>query len=160
MVEAAQHLGNHWHISPAITGTLILDMLTSIPNALAAIRLSRHGRGPAVVAETFTSNSANILAGICLAAAILGLGTISHQAQLTAWWLLLMTAAAVALLWIHYGLNCTGAIVIILSYTRFVVLILTRAQPGCNQQRPGTGSSRDSRARIGRRFTRRTATRS
>ncbi len=124
MVEAAQHLGDRWGISPVVSGTLILAMLTSIPNSVAAIRLSRHGRGAAVVAETFNSNSANILAGLCLPAAILGLGNVSHDATMTGWWFLVMTIVTVGLLWLRGGLHRFGGWVVILSYAAFVLWVL------------------------------------
>jgi hypothetical protein len=44
MVHAAVEIGHHFSISGAVMGTLVLAGLTSIPNAVAAIRLARHHR--------------------------------------------------------------------------------------------------------------------
>ena len=77
-----------------------------------------------VVAEAFNSNSANILAGLCLPAAILGLGDVSHDATLTAWWFLVMTIVTVGLLWLRGGLHRFGGALVILSYAAFVVWVL------------------------------------
>src|SRR5436305_691535 len=45
MVEAAVTLGDHWHISQAVLGMLVLAPLTSLPNAFTGVRLGLAGRG-------------------------------------------------------------------------------------------------------------------
>ena len=45
-------------------GFLILAPLTSIPNALTAVRLGLAGRGAALVGETFNSNTINLGFGV------------------------------------------------------------------------------------------------
>src|SRR5690349_751889 len=69
MVHAAVEIGHHFSISGAVMGTLVLAGLTSIPNAVAAVRLALHHRSSAVVSEAFNSNSMNIVAGLLLPAA-------------------------------------------------------------------------------------------
>lgn len=48
MVEAALTLGDQWGISSAALGMLILAPLTSVPNAVTAVRLGLAGRGLAM----------------------------------------------------------------------------------------------------------------
>lgn len=124
MVDAATNVGDHLSISGVVMGTLVLASLTSIPNAVAAVRLALHHRGSAVVSEAFNSNSMNVVAGLCVPAAILGLGSGGSVGRLTAWWALAMTAVAVALLLRHRGLGRRGGVVVIGSYAAFVVVLL------------------------------------
>jgi cation:H+ antiporter len=126
MVHAAIDIGRHLHVSGAVMGTLVLAFLTSIPNAVAAVRLALHRRGSAVVSEAFSSNSANVVAGLCLPAALLGLGTVTGVGRLTAWWALGMTVLACALLLRHRGLGRRGGMAVIASYGVFVVVLLNR----------------------------------
>src|SRR6185312_4562991 len=68
MVESALTLGNHWGVSEALLGVLILGPLTSIPNAATAIRLGLAGRSSALVGETFNSNAINLGVGAIIPA--------------------------------------------------------------------------------------------
>ncbi|MFZ2064648.1 MAG: hypothetical protein WAV27_01560 [Xanthobacteraceae bacterium] len=63
MVRSATTLGERWGVSKVAIGALVLATLTGIPNVVAALRLAAHGRGAAVVSETFNSNSLNLIAG-------------------------------------------------------------------------------------------------
>ena len=98
MVHAAVEIGHHFSISGAVMGTLVLAGLTSIPNAVAAVRLALHHRSSAVVSEAFNSNSMNIVAGLLLPAALLGVVAGSAAGRLSAVWALAMTMAVVAML--------------------------------------------------------------
>ena len=64
LVQAAVTLATAWRIPEAIVGTVILAGLTSLPNAYAAARLALHGRGAALVSETFNSNTINLVVGL------------------------------------------------------------------------------------------------
>jgi cation:H+ antiporter len=126
MVHAAIDIGQHLQVSGAVMGTLVLACLTSIPNAVAAVRLALHRRGSVVVSEAFNSNSANVVVGLCLPAALLGLGTVTAAGRLTAWWALGMTVLACVLLLRHRGLGRRGGMAVIASYGVFVVVLLNR----------------------------------
>jgi cation:H+ antiporter len=126
MVHAATRVGGHWSISAAVMGTLVLAILTSIPNAVAALRLASHHRGAAVVAEAYNSNSANILAGLCLPAAIIGLHGSHGLGVLTASWALFMTALSVVLLARAPGLTRKDGVALIAMYVLFIAVILFR----------------------------------
>ena len=122
MVAAAQSLGDRWQVSDLVLGALVLAALTSIPNLIAAVRLARHGRGAACVSESLNSNNANILAGLCLPAVILGLGSASGVETFAAWWMLGMTAIAV-LLGFGGGLTRREGAAIIGLYGVFAVVV-------------------------------------
>jgi cation:H+ antiporter len=122
MVAAAQSLADRWDVSDIVVGALVLAALTSIPNLIAAVRLARHGRGAACVSESLNSNNANILVGLCVPAVILGLGAASGLETFAAWWMVGMTAVAVALCF-GRGLTRREGAVIIALYFVFAVVI-------------------------------------
>jgi len=124
MVAAAQSLADRWSVSDVVVGALVLAALTSIPNLIAAVRLARHGRGAACVSESLNSNNANILVGLCVPAVILGIGSASGVEIFAAWWMVGITAVAVAL---GFGGGLTrreGALIVAL-YVAFVVVVAT-----------------------------------
>jgi cation:H+ antiporter len=123
MVAAAQSLGDRWNVSDVVLGALVLAALTSIPNVIAALRLAFHGRGAACVSESLNSNNANILAGLCIPALILGLGAASGIEQFAAWWMAGMTVVAVAL-GFGGGLTRREGAAIVALYAVFAVVLL------------------------------------
>jgi cation:H+ antiporter len=122
MVVAAQSLGDRWEVSDVLIGTVLLAALTGIPNLLAAVRLALHGRGAACVSESFNSNNANILVGLCVPALVIGVGEPSGVETFAAWAMVGMTALAVAF-GFGGGLTRREGSVIIALYTGFVVVL-------------------------------------
>jgi cation:H+ antiporter len=122
MVVAAQSLGDRWDISDVLIGTVVLAGLTGIPNVLAAVRLALHGRGAACVSESFNSNNANILIGLCIPALVLGLGEPTGIERFAAWAMVGMTALAVGL-GFGGGLTRREGGAIIALYVGFVVVL-------------------------------------
>jgi cation:H+ antiporter len=122
MVVAAQSLGERWNVSDLLIGTVVLAGLTGIPNVLAAVRLALHGRGAACVSESFNSNNANILIGLCIPALVLGIGHPSGIETFAAWAMVGMTALAVAL-GLGGGLTTREGSAIIALYVAFVVVL-------------------------------------
>jgi len=122
MVVAAQSLADRWDVSDVVVGALVLAALTSIPNLIAAVRLARHGRGAACVSESFNSNNANILVGLCIPALILGFGSASGVEVFAASWMVGMTAVAAAL-GFGRGLTRREGAVIIALYAVFAVVV-------------------------------------
>ncbi len=55
MVNMATSLSRQWKLANAITGMLILAVLTGIPNIVTAVQLARRGRGSAVLSEALNS---------------------------------------------------------------------------------------------------------
>jgi cation:H+ antiporter len=126
LVRAATDLGGRWGVSDIVLGTLVLASLTTLPNLVTAVRLAVHGRGAAVVSETFNSNSLNILAGLVVPALFIGLGAASGVQAFSAWWLLGMTVVAIALCWSGRGLQRLEGAAMLLLYVPFVIVIATR----------------------------------
>lgn len=124
MVHSAQTLGDRWHISGAIVGTLVLATLTGVPNVLAAVRLARARRGSAVVSEALNSNTANVLVGLCLPALVTGLGAASGLVRIEAWWLFALTALTLGLTGWRGRLRRWEGGVILALYGAFVVVVL------------------------------------
>jgi len=122
MVAATQSLADRWDVSDVVLGALVLAVLTSIPNLIAAVRLALHGRGAACVSESLNSNNANILVGLCLPAVILGIGSASGIEIFAASWMVGMTAVAVAL-GFGGGLTRREGAAIVGLYVAFAVVV-------------------------------------
>jgi cation:H+ antiporter len=125
MVYAAQRLGDRWGVSDVIVGTIVLAALTGIPNVLAAVRLALHGRGAACVSESFNSNNANILVGLCLPALVLGIGSPSGLERFSAAAMVAMTVVATVLAYGGGGLTRREGWAIIALYAVFVAIVCT-----------------------------------
>lgn len=124
MVYSAVPLGSRWGLPPAIIGTLVLAGLTSLPNAVMAVRLALHGRGAAVVSETLNSNSLNLLAGLCVPALIFNSMTApSPVVALSAVWLLGMTLLAVILAFIRGRVGRSEGLALIGLYVVFATIV-------------------------------------
>ncbi len=126
MVQAATSLGHRWGVSDIVVGTLVLASLTSLPNLLTAVRLALHGRGSAVVSETFNSNSLNVLAGIAFPALAISLGRASGIETFSVWWLVGMTVFAVALTSARRGLRRAEGLSIVRLYGGFAAVVASR----------------------------------
>jgi cation:H+ antiporter len=122
MVQAALALGGHWHISRSVLGVLVLAPLTSLPNAITAVRLGLAGRGAALVGETFNSNSINLGVGVLVPALFTSLGVLTLTGKLQLAWLMGMTLACVALLARRRGMRRPEASAVIVLYLGFVAI--------------------------------------
>jgi cation:H+ antiporter len=124
MVQAALALGQRWGISNAILGVLILAPLTSIPNALTAVRLGRAHRGSALVSEALNSNSLNLVAGVTIPALFVTVSATTAVAKADVAWLVAITALSIFALARPGGMRRVGAIAVIALYVAFVVVQL------------------------------------
>jgi cation:H+ antiporter len=120
MVEAALKLGGDWHIPNSVLGVLILAPLTSLPNAITAIRLGLAGRGAALVGETFNSNSINLGVGVIVPSLFVTFTALSTVDKQQFGWLLVMTIASVGLLGRRGGMRRADAAVLVILYFAFV----------------------------------------
>ena len=127
MVQAALSLGGDWHISGTVLGVLILAPMTSLPNAVTAIRLGLADRGAALVGETFNSNSINLAVGVIGPSLFVTFAALSSLAKQQLGFLLVMTIAAVGLLAPRGGMRRPGAGVLVILYFAFVVGTLVQA---------------------------------
>lgn len=124
LVHSALAIGEHFEISKTVIGTLVLAPLTGLPNLVAAIGLARKGRGRAVVVEAVNSNSINLVAGVLLPSAIVGLGKMSGQSSLSLWWMMAMTVGTIGWCSRSRGLAGIGGAGLIAVYIAFMIVIL------------------------------------
>jgi cation:H+ antiporter len=123
MVDSALAIAHHSSVSDAVVGFVVLAVITSLPNALTAIRLARMQRADAAVSETMNSNTINLVAGILIPAVLLGSGALTGGGGELAW-LALMTAVALLLLSRRNGIGRAGGGVVIALYVVLVVAVL------------------------------------
>jgi cation:H+ antiporter len=124
MERSASDLGRHFHISDAIVGGLILAAVTSLPNAVAAVHLASKGRGAAAMSTALTSNNLNVVVGLLIPGAIIGLATPSFAGTLTATSYVLLTVLVLVMAYAQKGLNRRSGSLIIGGYFLFVLLLL------------------------------------
>src|SRR6478672_2502039 len=127
MVEAALNLGQRWSIPDVIVGTIVLAVLTSIPNAYTAARLAFQRRGSAVVSETLNSNTVNLVFGVSVPALFVGLGSAGALARFDVAWLLLTTVVVIALLARRAGVGKSAGLAILALYAVFVAVQIAAA---------------------------------
>jgi cation:H+ antiporter len=124
MEVAATTLGHRYGVADIVTGGLVLAVVTSLPNAVAAVYLARRARGAAVLSIALNSNAINIVAGLLIPASVAGLGPRSGQGTLVAGWYAGLTVLALALAYRGRGLGRASGAVIIAVYLAFVAALL------------------------------------
>jgi cation:H+ antiporter len=124
MESGASKLGHHFHIAGAVTGGIVLAAVTSLPNAVAAVHLASSGRGAAAFSTALTSNNLNVIAGLLIPGAVIGLASPSFAGNFTAVVYLVMTALVLALAYAKCGLNRRSGWIIIAGYAVFVSWLL------------------------------------
>jgi cation:H+ antiporter len=124
MERGASHLGHHFHIANAVIGGIILAAVTSLPNAVAAVYLASRGRGAAALSTAMTSNNLNVIAGLLIPGAVVGLAVPSIAGTLTATSYLALTVVVLALAYAKSGLNRIAGWIIVATYGAFVVALI------------------------------------
>jgi cation:H+ antiporter len=133
MERAASSLGQHLGVPEIVTGGVVLAAVTSLPNAVAAVYLASRGRGAATLSTALNSNTLNVVGGLLLPGAVLGLGQSSGQALLITVWYAGLSLAVLLLAWRHQGLNRRAGAAIIVAYAAFTVsLIVSGYAPAGN----------------------------
>ena len=127
MEQAAVRLGADHGIPEIVVGGLILAAVTSLPNAVAAVYLARRGRGAATLSTAMNSNALNVAAGLLLPATVVGLGTSSGPATLSAAWYVGLTVFALVCAYVARGLRRVHGALIICGYVAFVGVVLASA---------------------------------
>ncbi len=130
MERAASVLGSRFAIPQIVVGGLVLAAVTSLPNAVAAVYLARRGRAAASFSTALNSNALNVVAGLLLPAALIGLGRPSGQTALTAVWYLGLTVAALSIAYRDRGLSRPAGVLIIVAYLAFAASVLGLAYDG------------------------------
>jgi cation:H+ antiporter len=124
MVRGAVDLADHWRISRSLVGILVLSVLTSIPNTIAAVQFARHGRGTAVLSEALNSNSINVLCGLCAPVMVLGPTAPSTDAVIALVGLGTVTAATMVFGSIGGGIRALEGVALLALYVAFVALVI------------------------------------
>jgi cation:H+ antiporter len=121
MVHAGLKIGHAIGLPDVLIGTLVLAVVTSIPNAYTGVRLGLARRGSALVSETLNSNTINLVGGLAIPALFV---TVSGGglARADGIWLVAATALALALLLPRGGVRRTGGALLILSWVAFAVV--------------------------------------
>jgi cation:H+ antiporter len=125
MERTASELGGRHAVPGIVIGGLLLAAVTSLPNAVAAVYLAARGRGAAVLSTALGSNALNVLAGLLLPGAIVGLGAGSGQTTFVAACYLGLTAAALAIAYLDRGLRRTPGALILAAYVAFALALAT-----------------------------------
>jgi cation:H+ antiporter len=123
MEHGAATLGRHFHVTDAVVGGIVLAAVTSLPNAVAAVHLATRGRGAAAFSTALTSNNLNVVAGLLIPGAVVGLAAPSLTGNLTAATYLLLTAAVLVLAFVRRGLSRPTGWAIIAGYVVFVLVL-------------------------------------
>jgi cation:H+ antiporter len=124
MERAASELGTRHAVSEIVVGGLVLAAVTSLPNAVAAVYLAARGRGAAVLSTALNSNMLNILLGLLIPTAILGLGAPSTPTTFVAASYVAMTVLALAFAYVNRGLRRSAGIAIVAAYLAFAAVLL------------------------------------
>lgn len=120
MVHTALTLAGRWHVAPSLVGVSVLAVLTSVPNAFTAVRLGLAGRGSALVSETFSSNTINLVGGVIIPALVVGLSARSSLDEFDMAWVLAMTLLTTGMLARRGGLRRGGAVLLVVLYLVFI----------------------------------------
>jgi cation:H+ antiporter len=127
MERTASELGARHAVPGIVIGGLVLAAVTSLPNAVAAVYLATRGRGAAVLSTALNSNALNIVAGLLIPGALVGLGAPSGQTIFVAACYLGLTAFALASAYLNHGLRRVPGALIIAAYLAFAVVLLANA---------------------------------
>jgi cation:H+ antiporter len=124
MERGASELGHHFHVADAVIGGIVLAAVTSLPNAVAAVHLATTGRGAAAFSTALTSNNLNVVAGLLIPGAVIGLAAPSASGNLTAIFYVVLTALVLVLTFVQCGLRRRAGWIIISGYVIFVVWLV------------------------------------
>ncbi len=127
MERSGSKLGLRFDVPAIVTGGVLLAAVTSMPNAVAAIFLARRGRGPAVLSTALNSNALNVVAGLLLPSAVIGLGRASASEVALGCWYVGLTLLALAFSYRDDGLRRSSGALILLAYVSFVVVLVLGA---------------------------------
>lgn len=126
MERSASSLGAHFGLSQIVVGGVVLAAVTSLPNAVAAVYLGMRGRGSAVLSEAMNSNNLNVVLGLLVPGAILGLGHVGSPEYVAAAWYAGLTLVALLMAFAGSGLRRSSGTVIVVGYAAFVLAVVIR----------------------------------
>lgn len=121
-VEMALIVWTDVGIPRAVIGSLVIAVLSSLPNAYTSAHLAKDRKGTAVVSETLNSNTINVIVGLTLPALFLGFSPPKAISHLEIWWLLAMTLAALVMPLPEGRLARSGGAILIALYAIFMAM--------------------------------------
>ena len=123
MVHSAIRIGHAAGVPDVLVGTLVLAVVTSLPNAYTGVRLGLAKRGSALVSETMNSNTLNLVGGLAVPALFVAVeaGRAGLE-RADGIWLLGSTVLALALLVPHGGIRRAGGTLLVGSWVAFAVV--------------------------------------
>ena len=124
MERSGSEVGHHFHLADVVIGGIVLAAVTSLPNAVAAIHLASKGRGTAALSTALNSNNLNVVIGLLIPGAILGLAAPSSAGTLTAASYVALTGLVLAVAYVKRGLSWRSGLLVITGYGIFVVWLL------------------------------------
>jgi cation:H+ antiporter len=124
MERGASKLGHHFHVADAVVGGIVLAAVTSLPNAVAAVHLAKNGRGAAALSTALTSNNLNVVGGLLIPGAFVGLAAPTFTGNLTAASYLVLTSLVLFLAYAYRGLSRRAGWAIIGGYIVFVIWLV------------------------------------
>ncbi len=127
MERWGSELGQRHGVPPIVIGALLLAAVTSLPNAVAAVYLATRGRAAAVLSTALNSNAINIIAGLLIPTAFLGISAPSAETTFIGAAYLGMTLLALLCTYRRRGLGRREGSVIIAAYLAFCVALLAIA---------------------------------
>ncbi|HEY2543722.1 MAG TPA: hypothetical protein VGH92_11805 [Gaiellaceae bacterium] len=122
MVHAGLKLGHAAGLPDVLIGTLVLAVVTSIPNAFTGVRLGLARRGSALVSETLNSNTINLVGGLAIPALFVAVAGRGGLEKADGIWLLVATMLVVLLLARRRGVGRAGGALLVASWVGFAVL--------------------------------------
>ena len=127
MERAASALGSRFAVPEIVVGGLVLAAVTSLPNAVAAVYLAARSRGAATLSTALNSNALNVVIGLLLPAAVIGLGHPASQTTLIAAWYAGLTLAVLAFAYRDRGIRRLNGALTIAAYAVFAGSLLASA---------------------------------
>jgi cation:H+ antiporter len=127
MERTASRLGTRYAVPSILIGGLLLAAVTSLPNAVAAVYLASRGRGAAVLSTALNSNAFNVLFGLLLPTALIGLGAPSSQTTFVAVCYVGMTVLALVCVYVNRGLRRSTGMLILAAYLLFAGVLIATA---------------------------------
>ncbi len=124
MERIASTIGTRGHLSSIVVGGIILAGVTSLPNAVAAIYLARHGRGAAALSTAMHSNMINVLAGLIIPSLFVGVGFATSTSSLLVLFYLCFTVSILVIAYWRKGLGRISGTVIVVAYLLCVWLMV------------------------------------
>lgn len=119
MVRSALTLGDRAGIPDLLIGTLLLAVLTSLPNAYTGVRLGLARRSSALVSDAANSNTVNLVGGLLVPALFVSFAASGvEKADLA----MLLGATALTVVLLARGLRRGGGVLLIAIWIAFAVL--------------------------------------